>query len=161
VATGRQNSPTVLRTAHDGKEVWNFSVLTSVRFSPDCHRLAVATASAVQFYDLEPFRATGLSIALETGTGTPPPIEFSPDSRMIAVSWNRTQVRLYETATGRELATLIPPNPAPIAGGETLEFSPDGQWLLAARDNGETVAWHLPVIRGELKKLGLDWQEGR
>jgi len=67
-------------------------------------------------------------------------------------------VRLYETATGRELATLSPPNLARIGGGEALKFSADGQWLLATKDDGETIAWNLPEIRRELAKLGLDWE---
>ena len=36
-----------------------------------------------------------------------------------------------------------------------------GQWLLAAKDDGETVAWNIPVIRRELAKLGLDWEDSQ
>jgi hypothetical protein len=69
------------------------------------------------------------------------------------------KARLCKTSTGRELATLSPPTPAPILGGNALVFSADGQWLLAAKDDGETIAWNLPVIRRELAKLGLDWED--
>jgi WD40 repeat protein len=157
--TMRHNAPSILRTAPDGGEVRDCGMNSNVRFSPDSRRMAVATPSVVRIYDLETLRPTCPPIALEAGTGFPPPLEFSPDNRMIAVPWNRTQMRLYDTATGRELATLTPANPASIIGGKALEFSPDGQWLLAARDNGETVAWNLPVIRGELAKLGLNWED--
>ncbi|RYD24663.1 MAG: hypothetical protein EOP86_28325 [Verrucomicrobiaceae bacterium] len=80
---------------------------------------------------------------------------------MFAVPFNRMQVRLYETSTGRVLATLTPSHPAPILGGSALEFTADGQWLLAAKDDGETVSWHLPVIRSELAKQGLNWEDAR
>ena len=73
------------------------------------------------------------------------------------MAFNRTHVRLYETSAGRELATLSPPNPAPLVGSATLKFSADGRWLMAARNDGETIAWDLPVIRNELAKLGLNW----
>jgi WD40 repeat protein len=98
---------------------------------------------------------------LEIGSGSAPPVEFSQDGRVFAIPYNRMQVRLYESATGRELATLSPPNPAQIIGGKALEFSRDGQWLVAAKNDGETVAWNLPEIRSELKKLGLDWEDRR
>ena len=110
-------------------------------------------------------------------------VEFSPDGRLLAAIgarngdparikvWNvddgkllcqwktegETQVRLYETSTGRELATLSPANLVPIRGGQALTFSPGGQWLLVARHEGEAVAWNIPSLRRELAKLGLDW----
>lgn len=87
------------------------------------------------------------------------PLAFSPDNRTFAVVVDKTHVRLYETETGRELATLSPPHLAPIAGGRALTFSPDGQWLLAAKHDGEVVAWHLPTLRVALAKLGLDWAD--
>ncbi len=113
----------------------------------------------------------------------PQAVEFSPDGRLLASVgasngsparikvWNvddgkllcqlktegGTPVRLYETSKGRESATLSPPHLAPISDGKALTFSPDGQWLLAAKHDGETVAWNIPSLRGELAKLGLDW----
>jgi hypothetical protein len=76
---------------------------------------------------------------------------------MFAVALNRTHPRLFETATGRALAVLSPPHPGPITGHRALSFTHDGEWLLAGKNDGETVAWHLPTIRAELQKLGLDW----
>ena len=143
-----------------------------MEFSPDNRWLAVVGFPAVSVYslstlaalqernDLKSFRTAYDPILMETGTATSSaPLTFSPDSQTFAVAYNRTQVRLYETSTGRELATLSPPNPAPIVGGRALAFSPDGQWLLAAKEDGESVAWNIPVIRSELAKLGLYWQD--
>jgi hypothetical protein len=76
---------------------------------------------------------------------------------VFAVALNRTHPRLFETATGRELATFSPPHPEAILEQKALNFSPDGQWLVAAKHDGETVGWSLPVVRAELRKLGLDW----
>ena len=106
----------------------------------------------------------------------PQAVEFSRDGRLLASIgasngsparikvWNvadgkllwqlktegGTQVRLDETSKGRESATLSPPHLAPISDGKALTFSPDGQWLLAAKHDGETVAWNIPSLRGEL-----------
>jgi eukaryotic-like serine/threonine-protein kinase len=156
-ATGRHRDPAVLRSAQDGEAVLQLEKYSHVRFSPDSRWLAVVTHASVQLYKPDSLPTACPPIALEAGR-VAPPLEFSPDSRMFAVPYNRTDVRLYETATGRELATLSPPNPAPILGDKALEFSADGQWLLAAREDGETVAWNIPVIRGELCSLGLDWE---
>ena len=158
-ATGRHNDPSVLRAARDGKVIQSFAKYSHVRFSPDNRWLAVVTEAAVQVYELDSLLPAYPPVVLEAGSGATPPVEFSRDSRMFAVPYNRTHVRLYETSTGRELATLSPPNLAQIVGGKALEFSPDGQWLLAAKNDGETVAWNIPVIRRELAKLGLDWEE--
>ena len=159
MATGRHHDPSVLRTAQKGEEVLRLEKYSHVTFSPDSRWMAVATQDAVQVYELDSIRPAYPPVALEAGTGATPSIEFSRNNRMFAVAYNRTHVRLYETSTGRELATLSPPNLAPIMGGKALEFSPDGQWLLAVKNDGETVAWNLPVIRHELAKLGLDWED--
>ena len=71
----------------------------------------------------------------------------------------RDTARMTRRSTGRVLATLSPPNPAQIIGSHSLASSPDGQWLIAAKDDGETIAWDLPLIRCELDKLGLDWTD--
>ena len=159
-ATSRHHDPSVLRTAHDGRAVGTFAKYSLMRFSPDSRWLAVVTHDAVQIHELESLLPSP-PVALAAGTDITPPLEFSPDSQIFAVPYNRTHVRLYETSTGRLLATLSPPNPAPIMGGHALTFSPDGQWLLAAKNDGETVAWNLPVIRTELAKLGLDWKDSQ
>ncbi len=171
VVTDRQHLPVTLRMERNGEAVIRFEPYSLTMFSPDSRWLAVVSQQAVQLFslheiatlkernELKSLRPAYPPVALEAGNGGAPPLAFSPDSRIFAVPYNRTHVRLYETSTGRELATLSPPNPAQIFGGKALEFSPDGQWLLAAKHDGETVAWNLPVIRRELAKLGLDWED--
>jgi signal transduction histidine kinase len=125
-------------------------------FSPDGRYLLVLDGRALRFYKTNTWERVR-RIPLEVGAGTSPGVCFAPDGQMLAVAYNRQEVRLYETASGRELATLSPPNPVPIAGGAGLAFSSDARWLIAARNDGDIVAWELPVIRTELAKLGLDW----
>ena len=96
-------------------------------------------------------------IPLETGAGTPPPFTFSPDGQLLAVVFNRFDVRLFDPETARPLATLSPPFPAQIQGVSGLAFSADGHELFAAKQDGEVVSWDLPVLRNELATLGLDW----
>jgi len=158
-ATGRHHFPSVLRAVRDGKVIRSFGSYGHLRFSPDSRWLAVVSPTAVEIHDLESLLPAYSPVTLDASSGATPPVEFSHDSRMFAVPYNRTKVRLYETSTGRKLATLSPPGFGQILGGQALTFSRDGQWLLAAKDDGETVGWNLPVIRAELAKLGLDWQD--
>ena len=100
-------------------------------------------------------------IPLQTGAGAPPPFAFSPDGRLLAVVFNRFDVRLYEPDTARMLATFSPAFPAQIQGVAGLVFGADGRELFAAKQDGEVVAWTIPVLRAELARLGLDWGGGR
>ena len=60
--------------------------------------------------------------------------------------------RLFDSFNGakREIADLSPLHSA------SRDPSPR---LQAAKHDGETIAWNLPVIRRELAKLGLDWED--
>lgn len=165
VATMKHHEPSTIRDARDGRSVLRLDKYSLVRFSLDNRWMAVTTKDAVRIFELEsletgaPRLAYG-PIALEVGSSSfAPPLEFSQDNRLFAIPYNRLQVRLYETATGRQLATLSPTNPAQIIGNKSLEFSADGQWLLASKEDGETVTWNLPVVRSELDKLKLNWED--
>jgi len=83
-------------------------------------------------------------------------IAFSPDARMLAVAINRYSVRLLQTSTGRELATLESP--------ESLDvfracFNADGTRLAVASGLGPIQLWDLRVLRQQLAALKLDWEE--
>ena len=91
------------------------------------------------------------------GAGEPASLAFSPDSRAVVVAHNRFDLRLYDVATARELATFIAPNAAAIIGFNSISFSPDGRLLRAVRGDGDVIEWDIPVVRVELAKVGLDW----
>lgn len=147
--------PVIWRTA-DGRAVFWGEPRNRIEFSPDCRHSSVATEAEVRILSLDSMRPAFDPIRLEI-PGAAPPVAWSPDGRMFAVALNRTHPRLFEAATGRELATLSPAFPGVISEAKTLSFSPDGQWLVAAKNDGETVAWNLPVVRNELGQIALDW----
>ncbi|HKX60896.1 MAG TPA: WD40 repeat domain-containing serine/threonine protein kinase [Verrucomicrobiae bacterium] len=155
-ATSFVRQPAALRAIGSGDAVFRAPNDGRIRFSEDSRWMATVDPTGVQMRPLnEPPFPPAYTIDFEK----PGPLAFSPDNQMFAVVFDKTHVRLYETSTGRILATLSPQHLAPIRGGRALTFSPDGQWLLAAKDDGETVAWNIPVIRQELAKLGLDWKD--
>ena len=56
-------------------------------------------------------------------------IAWRPDGRELAMYNGR--INIYDCATGRELASLLPPNkPVGLDGGETFSWSPDGSHLM-------------------------------
>ena len=73
---------------------------------------------------------------------------------MLAVPSGRgQQIELIDTATGREIATLTPPNPLNIAG---LCFSPDGSHLAVSCYNFHLIQlWGLRALRAGLAELNL------
>jgi tetratricopeptide (TPR) repeat protein len=82
------------------------------------------------------------------GAGT-----FSPDSRLLALQDGSSEIRLEETATGREVARLT----GPEQGWYLPDlFTPDGTRLIT-RSGGFHQVWNLRLIRRQLKELGLDW----
>ncbi len=79
---------------------------------------------------------------------------FSPDGRLLAVGNSTSgEIRLEETATGREVASLI--GPEQFGYGPTC-FTPDGSRLIS-QSGGFIHVWNLRLIRRQLKELGLDW----
>ncbi len=79
---------------------------------------------------------------------------FTSDGRMAAVRYHQSSVRLFDPTTGRELATLEPPEPLAIDG---LVFSPDGTRLAAVTAAASIEIWELRAIRQRLATMNLDW----
>jgi WD40 repeat protein len=82
---------------------------------------------------------------------------FTPDSKTIALSGPFSQVRLLETATGREFARLTVPEETKLY---PFLFSPDGSHLAAVGIHSQLLyIWDLRAIRAGLKELDLDWDQ--
>jgi hypothetical protein len=64
---------------------------------------------------------------------------FSPDSRLLASSGYDALVKLWDTATGREIKTLH----GHSLNVNTLAFSPDGKLLVSGSDDGSARLWDI------------------
>jgi serine/threonine protein kinase/WD40 repeat protein len=81
-------------------------------------------------------------------------VTLSADGSLGAMSGSAQTIRLFEPATGRELATLEAPMPHTPSW---LEFSPDGTRLAVATQGAGLNVWDLRLIRQELAAMKLDW----
>jgi WD40 repeat protein len=80
---------------------------------------------------------------------------LSPDGRSVASSGKDGLIRYWDVATGREMAHWVGHESAVTA----LSFHPDGKTLATGSKDGTLKLWNLPLIRVELKNLGLDWEK--
>lgn len=97
-------------------------------------------------------------LSLQLGNGVHSPLEFSPDSRWLAVSRNRFELQVYDVRSGQPLAVFTPPSGSSISS-QGVSFSADGRFLRALLHNGEVVEWDLPAVRADLAGLRLDWKD--
>jgi tetratricopeptide (TPR) repeat protein len=89
----------------------------------------------------------------EVGGG---PFAFSPDSKLLAVETGSGVVRLVDSDSGREYASLEDPNQDRVYQG--MSFTSDGTRLVTTNTDSNSIhVWDLRAIRQELAKLGLDW----
>ena len=80
----------------------------------------------------------------------------SADGRL-AASTSRHEVILHRTPDLAEVARFLVPAFAGSVGSATLAFSGDGGRLALHTAPGSVVVWSLPVLREELRVLGMDW----
>lgn len=137
--------------AETGRHVHDlpFDMITPV-FSPDGRWLATSSSLEVQLWEVGSwtkgphFRTSGFQAPV-----------FSPDGRLIALKNDAGAIQLIEVTSGREVGRLTAPN---ATGCAPVAFSPDGTKLIASpTGNDVTYAFDLPLIRRQLKAMGLDW----
>jgi serine/threonine protein kinase/WD40 repeat protein len=131
--------------AASAERVWQLPGRLNIggRFSPD-GRWLVTDADGGRLYAVGTWKP-----GPQLGPGTP----WDMTSELAVLGLPNGVYRLVELATGRELARLEDPeqNTAPAA------FTPDGTKLVVAAKDSLRV-WDLRRIRGELAKMGLDWE---
>ncbi len=142
-------------------------VITGLAFSPDGRWLAYGHQKTIRLWDV----AGGVEyMALEGHTGMVEGLAFSPDGSFLASVGQDGSLRLWEVATGRELATLLlemvemgePSAPAatatpdpgdPMASlGDSLNnwvtavaFSPNGELLVTGFKKTPVTLWGIPL----------------
>jgi len=125
-----------------------------VQFSPDGRVLVTSDPSGVRFYDSSTWKVIRhLPVTLATPLAGS--VAFTPDSRLVAFTLGKRELRLANPRTGEVLATLISPEPRPI---NSLRFSRDGRHLAVATGTDAVDLWDIARIGDELKKLGLNLQ---
>jgi WD40 repeat protein len=81
-------------------------------------------------------------------------VAFHPKDEMVAVTYSRYVVWLLDVETGERLCTLRNPDPEPIT---SLQFTLDGNRLIAVATGRDILIWKLDEIRRRLRELDLDW----
>jgi serine/threonine protein kinase/WD40 repeat protein len=138
------NLVTELPAEHQG-DAW-------VAFSGDGRWLATGTYYAFRLWWVGTWE---LGRVMERDPGNSPGnLAFTSDGSLLAVAQSTRLARLFDAATGYELATLPSPVPKNIYW---LCFSPDGTKLAVCCEGGLIYVWDLRLIRQELAAIGLDW----
>jgi WD40 repeat protein/predicted Ser/Thr protein kinase len=127
----------------------------AVAFSPDGRWLVGNSPDEYRSWEAGSWRPTALQF-IRDNAWVPGPMAFSPDGKLLAVTRTSQLVALIDPVTGRELATLSAPDLEPIEG---LCFSPNSTALAAACSTHFIQLWDLRRIRGQLARIGLDWDQ--
>jgi WD40 repeat protein len=140
--------------ARTGKELKNLAVgeTCRVEFSPD-NRWLLTRGGGYRLWHVDSWEP-GPDLKDETsGSGWS---AFSPDGKLLALTGPVCQVRLLETATGREIARLTVPEQSRVY---PYCFSPDGSRLAALGAESQlTYLWDLRALRETLRRdFNLDW----
>ena len=125
-----------------------------VAFSPDDNWLATATMTELRFWKTGSWEPCTQSIPGDRVSEINP-LAFSPDGRLLAAVRAANEIQIVKVPTCEVIATLRGPT---LAHFGAVSFSPDGTKLAAIEWSGEVNIWDLPLIRGELSKLNLDWK---
>jgi len=129
---------------------------TAVVFSPDGRWLVTGSDSEYRFWKTgEWIPALRIAHDPSGARDSPSTMAFSPDGAILALTDPQTVVRLVDSASSREIATLEADNGREIS---SLAFSPDAASLAVACGSDSLHVWDLRALRQQLAKLGFDWE---
>jgi serine/threonine protein kinase/formylglycine-generating enzyme required for sulfatase activity/WD40 repeat protein len=134
-----------------GEIVWSYPAQTPGEFSPDS-RWLVTGGDACRVWETGTWRRER-EIASPEGLGTIQHAVFSPDGRVLAIAYAGKVVRLVESETGEELATLPSADAKAV---DRVRFSSDGTLLACVSVSLGVQLWDLRRVRAQLADLQLD-----
>lgn len=82
------------------------------------------------------------------------PAAFSPDGELLAVTFDQYRLEMLRTEDFTSVASLANPFLTTVS---KIDFSEDGQRLLAVGTGNRAHVWDLGALRESLRELGLDW----
>jgi WD40 repeat protein/serine/threonine protein kinase len=119
--SGLEATPILRLAGHDG-------VIRSVAFAPDGKRLVTGSDDGlIKVWDITP---TGGGEAVSVGGSGG--LDVSRDGRLMAAGGTDGHIRVYQTATGTEIADMA----SHTTMVQALELSPDGSFLVSAATDG-------------------------
>src|SRR6476660_3258146 len=118
--------------------------------TPDSRGIGVQSASAGNSQAEQGVREAKPELVLQTGYNSmigATRLVFSPDGRLLATATYRSStIKLWETATGRELRDLSSGTQSVLAVAPVVAFSPDSRLIAAAAGDDTIKVWE--VISG-------------
>ncbi|HWB04293.1 MAG TPA: serine/threonine-protein kinase [Verrucomicrobiales bacterium] len=156
LSAGNEKHPSVLMDTGTGAiQPFPFQHIAAA-WSPGGNLLAIAEYGGDRILDA----ATLIERAFlprTTSIEYPSSGAFSANESLFARFSEFMTIELFDVKTFRSVASFRLPEWAKgrLVYLEHITFSPDGEWLIAS--GHDTHLWHLPTVRAELKKLGLDW----
>jgi WD40 repeat protein len=121
----------------------SFDYIFGMAFDPDSRRLAWAQGSNIVVSDTPNGRDI---LHLRGHTNTIKVMAFSPDGRRLASAGDDGIVKLWETATGREILSLVHGDGDLITG---VTFGPDGHQLISTSQRGTAKVWDATPLEPE------------
>jgi WD40 repeat protein len=142
-ATGRETRDAALSDAGDGPDF----DMSSLGFTADGRVLVAAEANQ----RLRLWEAGSKARPLDLGPFTEQTtyVNFSPDARLVSASADGQSLKIYETATGREVAALKIADAGLLeySGGVSVGFSHDGRTLATGGLGAQPALWETTTGR--------------